>query len=160
MYKILGDLIKSPIAIIAMIVVAVVLLFSLGSAIDSVKTTLGFETKENVKEKLTDTTKELEKAVEVNEKNQKDKELNIAIDTATKIVDDNHNEKEKAILKEDKEIQSLLDKEDEELLPIVSSNHDTTSIKVVKEDSPLSKRQIDNLNILINRSHTLKGATE
>ena len=159
MYKIFGNLVSSPITAFLTILLVVFLIFSGINMFDSIKTSLGFETKENVKEKLVNTTTELDKVVVINENNKKDKELNESIDSTNKNITDTMKVIEKDIIEDNKKIQELLSKEDviieDTKEPIIINN-----TKIVKEEKPLTKRQIENIDLIVNRSLTLKGVSK
>lgn len=105
MYKVFGNIIKNPLSIIVVLVLILILLFSLGRVFTSIASVMGFETKENVQHRLTETEKELEKLVNINKENKnssdKSDELNNKskdrLDNTLKEIDKIKEEESKAI---------------------------------------------------------------
>lgn len=167
MYQIFRGIVKNPLVIIICVVLLLVLLYTASSYVSSVMTYFGMETKENIKKKLDNTEAELDKAVEVNKKNEEDRKINEKIDESNKTL-----EKEKQI--QEKSIYSDETKLLEEMNDI-NSNKPTIESNVfipesidrknivppipssTRKSNKVSNTQKRKLELLYNRSLTLKG---
>lgn len=154
MYQILGNIVKNPFTIIVILVLVIFLFFSSISAISGIGTWLGFETKENIEKKLNNTEAELDKAVEINKNNEKDRILNDQINETNKTIEKELKHNEKSIVDDEKKILEELNK-----ISIEPTIVTTKPIKVVykKESNTITDSQSKKLSILLARSKQFKG---
>ena len=167
MYQIFRNIITNPIAIIICIALILILLATASSYVSSVMTYFGMETKENIKEKLTNTETELDKAVVINKKNEEDRKLNEKIEESNKRLEKEKNTQEKLIYSDESKILDEMNK-DVNSMPTIDTpvmilkqidkkNNNTSIVSTSRKSNKVSDRQKRKLELLYNRSLTLKG---
>lgn len=167
MYQIFRSVLANPFTIIIIIVIMLMVFVGVGSMFSSVGTALGFDTKENIKETLVKTENQLDKLLEINKKNEADKELNTAISDITlskieedKIIATDIHKEEAAILELiNKEIKAIPHSEPVDAVTPKPITKIVEKIVIRKEivDKQLTQNQKNSLSLLVDRSKTLKG---
>lgn len=167
MYQIFRGIIKNPLVIIICVVLLLVLLYTASSYVSSVMTYFGMETKENIQKKLDNTEAELDKAVEVNKKNEEDRKINEKIDESNKTLEKEKQVQEKSIYNDESKILEEMDNINNNKPTIDSTVYVSESIdrknRVTHIPSParksnkVSDTQKRKLVLLYSRSLTLKG---
>lgn len=165
MYQIFRGIIKNPLVIIICIVLILILLSTASSYVSSVMTYFGMETKENIKKKLDNTEAELDKAVEINKKNEEDRKINEKIDEVNKNLEKEKQIQEKSIYTdEDKFLEEMSN--NTTIKPTIDDNKSKTksvdkkniiTSSPARKSNKVSDTQKRKLELLYNRSLTLKG---
>lgn len=159
MYTVLGNVIKNPLTIIVLLCLTLLLIFSIGNVFENVRTSLGFETKENVKDKLNNTENQLDKLVEINTKNEADKKIE---DSLNKVVEDklikdakdysDIFKEESDILSNAKEVKTI------QVAPVVTPVSNTVKYTGTREQDKLTDSQVNILNNLVIRANKMEGS--
>ncbi len=167
MYQIFRGIVKNPLVIIVCVVLLLVLLYTASSYVSSVMTYFGMETKENIQKKLDNTEAELDKAVEVNKKNEEDRKINEKIDESNKTLEKEKQIQEKSIYNDETKLLEEMNninsnKPTIESIAYVSESIDRKNIVTpipssTRKSNKVSNTQKRKLELLYNRSLTLKG---
>ena len=167
MYQIFRGIVKNPLVIIVCVVLLLVLLYTASSYVSSVMTYFGMETKENIQKKLDNTEAELDKAVEVNKKNEEDRKINEKIDESNKTLEKEKQIQEKSIYSDESKLLEEMNDinsnkptiESNVFIPesIDRKNIVTPIPSSTRKSNKVSNTQKRKLELLYNRSLTLKG---
>ena len=167
MYQIFRGIVKNPLVIIVCVVLLLVLLYTASSYVSSVMTYFGMETKENIQKKLDNTEAELDKAVEVNKKNEEDRKINEKIDESNKTLEKEKQIQEKSIYNDETKLLEEMNninsnKPTIESIAYVSESIDRKNIVTsipssTRKSNKVSNTQKRKLELLYNRSLALKG---
>lgn len=166
MYQIFRGIIKNPLVIIICIVLILILLSTASSYVSSVMTYFGMETKENIKKKLDNTEAELDKAVEINKKNEEDRKINEKIDESNKNLEKEKQIQENSIYNDEtkilEEMNNINNKPTIESTVYVSESIDRKNKaspipSPTRKSNKVSDTQKRKLELLYSRSLTLKG---
>lgn len=167
MYQIFRGIVKNPLVIIVCVVLLLVLLYTASSYVSSVMTYLGMETKENIQKKLDNTEAELDKAVEVNKKNEEDRKISEKIDESNKTLEKEKQIQEKSIYNDETKLLEEMNninsnKPTIESIAYVSESIDRKNIVTpipssTRKSNKVSNTQKRKLELLYNRSLAFKG---
>ena len=132
---------------------------SVSSYVNGLFTWLGFETKENIKEKLINTNEQLNKAVVVIKNNEENDRLNNEANTAKEVIYKEYRDNETNIKESEwKALEEIFHTKEPTIDTSIEEKKETVKVIKDKSSNELSGKQKKQLEVLYNRSLLIKGA--